>query len=106
VFAYSLSKQMELEDLNNELWLKEYKKKRRVHIQEIVESSLLIEQEKEWLEEYTTRFTTCKTYHHENKNVERIIMPNLFDIHKYISKNSRHSIHTIFLIPYQFLYYA
>ena len=35
VFAYTISKQMELEDLDNELWLKEYKKKRRTHIQEI-----------------------------------------------------------------------
>jgi hypothetical protein len=53
VFAYSLSKQTELEDLDNELWLKEWKKKKREHIQEIVDASIFSEQEKEWLEEYS-----------------------------------------------------
>jgi hypothetical protein len=37
---------MELEDLNNELFLKEWKKKRRAHIQEIVDASMLTEQER------------------------------------------------------------
>lgn len=87
VFAYSDTKQMELDDLNNELWLKEYKKKKRAHIQEIVESSMLTEQEKEWVEEYAPQFTTGKTYDNENKYVERIIMPNLFDLRRNISEN-------------------
>lgn len=51
VFTYNLSKQMELEDLDNESWLKEYKKKRRAHIQEIVDTSFLSQEEKEWLHE-------------------------------------------------------
>ena len=40
---------MKLEDLDNELWLKEYKKKRREHIQEIVDAYILTEQEKDCL---------------------------------------------------------
>jgi hypothetical protein len=62
VFCYDLSKQMELEDLDNELWLKEYKKKRRAHIQEIVDASMLSEQEKEWMEEYASESPTHPTY--------------------------------------------
>lgn len=42
---------MESEDLDNELWLKEYKKKRRAHVQEIVDTSFLSQEEKEWLYE-------------------------------------------------------
>lgn len=68
---------MKLEDLDNELWFEEYKKKRRVHIQEIVDASMLTEQEKEGIEEYAPPFTTGKTYDNENKYVERVIMPNL-----------------------------
>ena len=62
--------------------LKEYKKKRRAHIQEIVDASMLTEQEKESMEEYEPQFTPGKTYDNENKYVERVIMPNLFDTGK------------------------
>jgi len=79
VFAYSESKHMELVDLDTELLLKEWKKKRRAHVQEIVNSSMLSEQEKEWVEEYASQFITGRTYDNENKYVERVIMPNLFD---------------------------
>ncbi len=82
VFAYTLSKQLELEDLNNESWLKEYKKKKRAHIQEIVHSSMLSEQEKDWMNEYTPQFTTDITCENENRHVERIIMPNFFDMRR------------------------
>jgi len=34
IFAYSESKQMELEDLSNELWLKEYKREKAAHVRE------------------------------------------------------------------------
>lgn len=47
IFTYNLSKRSELEDLDNEMWLKEYKRKRRAHIQEVVHASMLTEQEKE-----------------------------------------------------------
>jgi len=73
---------MELEDLDNELWLKEYKKKRRAHIQEIVEivdASMLFEQEKECMKEYASQSTKDITYGKENRHVERILMPNFFD---------------------------
>ena len=53
---------MELEDLDNELWLKEYKKNRRAHIHEMIDSSMLSEQEKDWMEEYPPRVTTDMTY--------------------------------------------
>jgi hypothetical protein len=86
VFAYSISKQMELEDLDNELWLKEYKKKRTAHIQEIVNGSMLTDQEKEWLEAYTPQFTTDI-----NRQVERIIMPNLFDMRRHTTNTCLHS---------------
>ena len=71
VFCYDLSKQMELEDLDNELWLKEYKKKRRAHIQEIVDASMLSEQEKEWMKEYASQSAKDITYGKENRHVER-----------------------------------
>ncbi|MGH9976657.1 MAG: hypothetical protein ACRD8Z_12615 [Nitrososphaeraceae archaeon] len=47
IFTYNLSERSELEDLDNEMWLKEYKRKRRAHIQEVVYASMLTEQEKE-----------------------------------------------------------
>lgn len=73
---------MELEDLDNELWLKEYKKKRRAHIQEIVDASMLTDQEKEWMKEYSPQFTRDITYDKENRYVERIIMPNFFNMRR------------------------
>lgn len=78
VWAYDLDKELELQDQHDEL--KEYKKNKRVHIQEIVDASMLTEQEKEWIEEYVPQFTTGKTYDNENKYVERITIPNLFDV--------------------------
>ncbi len=48
----------ELEDLDNELWLKEYKKKRRAHVQEIVYASILSEQVKDWMVEYSPQVKT------------------------------------------------
>ena len=87
IFLYDKENELELQTEEDELWLKEYKKKRRAHIQKIVESSMLTEQEKEWMEEYTPQFVTRRTYDNENKYVERIIMPNFFDTHRNISKN-------------------
>jgi hypothetical protein len=80
VFAYSESKHMELVDLDAELSLDEWEKKRRAHVQEIVHSSMLSEQEKEWMEEYAPEITTETTYENENEYVERVTMPNLFDM--------------------------
>lgn len=80
VFAYSESKQMELVDLDTELFMKEWKKKRRAHIQEIVESSMLTEQEREWMDKYAPQFTTEITREKEIGYVERVVMPNLYDM--------------------------
>jgi hypothetical protein len=82
VFTYDLSKQMELDDLDNELCLKEYKKKRRAHIQEIVDASLLTEQEKEWMNEYASQSPSHPTDYATNRFVERVVMPNLFDMRR------------------------
>lgn len=82
VFAYSLSKQMELEDLDNESWLKECKKKRRAHIQEIVDASMLTEQEKEWMEGNTSPLPMMHPTYDMNGYVERVVMPNLFDLRR------------------------
>lgn len=81
VFTYDLSKQMELDDLDNELRLKEYKKKRLAHIQEIVDASLLTEQEKEWMNEYASE-SPHPTDYATNRFVERVVMPNLFDMRR------------------------
>ena len=79
VWAYNLDKELELQDQHDEL--KEYKKKKRTHIHEIVNGSMLTEQEKEWMGEYAPQVTTDITYNDkENRYVERITMPNLFDM--------------------------
>jgi hypothetical protein len=65
-----------------------YKKKRRAHIQEIIDASILTDQEKEWMEEYSPQFTTGRTYDNENIFIERIILPNFFDVRRNYSANS------------------
>jgi hypothetical protein len=82
VFAYDIEKELELQDKHDELWFKEYEKKKREHIQEIVDASMLTEQEIEWVEEYAPQFTTEITREKENGYVERVVMPNLFDIRR------------------------
>ena len=79
VFTYDIEKELELQTDHDELWFKEYKKKKRAHIQEIVDASMLTEQEKEWMNEYQPQSVTAPTYDKENSHVERIIMPNFFD---------------------------
>ena len=79
VWAYNLDKELELQDQHDEL--KEYKKKKRAHIHEIVNGSMLTEQEKEWMKEYSPEVTTYITYNDkENRYEERVTMPNLFDM--------------------------
>jgi hypothetical protein len=80
VFAYSLEKELELQDQHDELWFKKYEEKKRAHMREIVNGSMLSEQEKEWMEEYAPQVTTDITYENENGYVERVTMPNLFDM--------------------------
>ena len=73
---------MDLEDLDNELFLKEWKKKRSGHIQEIVDASMLTDDEKEWMEEYKSPSLINETEGTQNRSIERVIMPNLFDVRK------------------------
>jgi hypothetical protein len=79
VFTYDLEKEMELQTDHDELWFKEYKKKKCAHIQEIVTVSMLTEQQKEWMGEYELEPLTNPTCDDANKCVERMVMPNLFD---------------------------
>lgn len=80
VFTYDLEKELELQTDHDELWFKEYKKKKRAHIQEIVVASMLSEEEKERMEEYASQSILNPTYDDPNRYVERVIMPNLFDV--------------------------
>lgn len=81
VFAYDLEKELELQTEHDEFWLK-YKKRKAARIQEIVDASMLTKQEKEWVEEYAPQFTTEITHEKENGYVERVVMPNLFDLRR------------------------
>jgi len=58
---------MELEDLSNELWLKEYKREKA---------------EKEGMEEYPPQLTTDMTHENEKRYVERVVIPNLIDMRR------------------------
>jgi predicted DNA-binding transcriptional regulator len=51
VFLYDKVKEWEIQDLDNELSFKEYKKQKRAHIKEIVETSFLSVEERQWLRE-------------------------------------------------------
>lgn len=82
VFTYDLEKELELQTEHDELWFKEYKKKKRAHIQEIVDASMLTEQEKEWMEEYALQTAMHQTSDDTNRYAEHIVMPNLFDMRR------------------------
>jgi hypothetical protein len=59
-----------LQDQHDQLWLKEYKKKKCAHIQEIVDSSMLTDEEIEIMREYEP--TLLKDP--QGKYVERVVM--------------------------------
>lgn len=82
VFTYDLEKELELQTEHDELWFKEYKKKKRAHIQEIVDASMLTEQEKEWMKEYALQTAMHQTSDDTNRYAEHIVMPNLFDMRR------------------------
>lgn len=50
------------------------------YIKKIVYSSMLCEQEKEWMKEYVSQSVTVPTYNNEGRYVERIITPNFFNV--------------------------
>lgn len=77
VFAYDQEKELELQTEEDELWFNEYKKKKRAHIQEIVDTSFLTEEEKQWLREgfAYTHTHPQQTYDPTSRRyVERITM--------------------------------
>jgi hypothetical protein len=80
VFTYDLEKELELQTEHDDLWLKEYKKKKSAQIREIVHSSMFTEQEKEWMKEYVPQYTIDVSYDNKGRYVERIVMPNFFDM--------------------------
>jgi hypothetical protein len=81
VFAYSLEKELVLQDQHDELWFKKYEEKKRAHMREIVNGSMLSELEKDWMEEYAPKVTTDIIYNDkENRYEEQVTMPNLFDM--------------------------
>ena len=82
IFLYDKEKELELQTEHDELWFKKYKKNKRAHIQEIVDASMLSEQEKEWMEEYVSESPTHPSYYATNRFVERVVMPNLFDMRR------------------------
>jgi len=68
VWTYNLDKELELQDQHEEL--KEYKKKKRAHIQEIVDSSMLTDEEIEMMREYGPVLLKDP----EGRYVERVVM--------------------------------
>jgi len=70
VFAYDLKKELELQTEHDELWFKEYEKKKRAHIREIVDSSKLTDEEIEMIREYGTVLLKDP----EGRYVERVVM--------------------------------
>lgn len=70
---------MELPEQHDELWYTDYKKKKREHIREIVDASMMTEKEIEKIQE---EFGPAIQMDARNRYIERIIMPNLFDTRK------------------------
>jgi len=70
VFAYDIEKELELQDKHDELWFKEYEKKKHAHIREIVDSSMLTDEEIEMMREYGPVLLKDP----EGRYVERVVM--------------------------------
>ncbi|MGH9978742.1 MAG: hypothetical protein ACRD8Z_23355 [Nitrososphaeraceae archaeon] len=76
VFLYNKDKELELQEQHDELWYKEYKKEKREYIRQIVDASMMTENE---IEELREEFGPAIQMDARNRYIERIIMPNLFD---------------------------
>ncbi|MGE5661017.1 MAG: hypothetical protein ACM3X1_02105 [Ignavibacteriales bacterium] len=74
VFLYNKDKELELQ----ELWYTDYKKKKE-HIREIVDASMMTEKE---IEEMREEFGPAIQMDSQKRYIERIIMPNLFDMRR------------------------
>lgn len=82
IFLYDKEKELELQTEENELWFKKYKENKRAQIREIVDASMLSEQGKEWMEEYKLQSLSHPTDDNENKSMEHITIPKLFDMRR------------------------
>lgn len=79
VFLYNKDKELELQEQHDELWYTDYKKKKKEHIREIVDASMMTEKE---IEEMREEFGPAIQLDSQNRYIERIIMPNLFDMQR------------------------
>ena len=79
VFLYDKDKELELQEQHDELWYTDYKKKKREHIREIVDASMMTEKE---IEEIQEEFGPAIQMDARNKYIEWIILPNLFDMRR------------------------
>ena len=79
VFLYNKDKELELQEQHDELWYTDYKKKKKEHIREIVDASMMTEKE---IEEMREEFGPAIQMDSQNRYIERIIMPNLFDMRR------------------------
>ena len=79
VFLYDKDKELELQEQHDELWYIDYKKKKREHIREIVDASMMTEKE---IEEIQEEFGPAIQMDTQNRYIERIIMPNTFDMRR------------------------
>jgi hypothetical protein len=77
VFLYDKDKELKLQEQHDEIWYKDYKKKKRQHIREIIDASTMTEKEIELMGE---EFGSAIQIDSQNRYVERITMPNLFDM--------------------------
>ena len=77
VFLYDKDKELKLQEQHDEIWYKDYKKKKRQHIREIIDASTMTEKEIELMGE---EFGSAIQIDSQNRYVERIIMPNFFDM--------------------------
>ena len=77
VFLYDKEKELELQEQHDELWYTDYKKKKREYIRQIVDASMMTEKE---IEEIREEFGPAIQMDAGNRYIERIIMPNLFDM--------------------------
>jgi hypothetical protein len=79
VFPYNKDKELELQEQHDELWYKEYKKNKREHIRQIVDTSMMTERE---IGEMREEFGPAIQMDPQNRYIKRIIMPNYFDMRR------------------------
>jgi hypothetical protein len=79
VFLYDRDKELKLQEQHDELWYNEYKRKKREHIRQIVDASMMTEKE---IEEMREEFGPAIQIGAQNRYIERVIIPNLFDMRR------------------------